>query len=106
MTIKTLAKKVLDELNPDNGELTVTIKEEGDLDLCFGISVKTVFGGKYLMVGICGGGFLKTVYWDDYDGYGSDDKVAVEDVTELLSRIFNGWYGNRFYEIRKCYYEY
>lgn len=103
----TLARTVLSMFNDGNKELTVEVKEDSSLELeiCFGISLKTLFDGKYLVMGVYGGGFLRTLDWSDYLNCDADDETAVNDLTEKLSEFFNDWFGNRHYEILRCYYQ-
>ena len=102
MKTRTLAKTVLSMFNDGNKELTIIIKEEDDLELCFGISIVSLFGGKYLTMGIYGGGFIRTVDWEDNYNFDSDDDIMVDTVEEFLNRCLNDWYGSRFYKIAKC----
>ena len=102
MKTRTLAKTVLSMFNDGNKELTIIIKEEDDLELYFGISVVSLFDGKYLTLGIYGGGFIRTVDWEDNYNFDSDDDIMVDTVEEFLGRCLNDWYGSRSYEIIRC----
>lgn len=102
MKTRTLARKVLSMFNDGSKELTIIIKEENDLELCFGVSIINIFGGKYLSFGIFGGGFLRTIEWEDNYNYDRDDVIMVDTVEEFLGRCLNDWYGSRFYEISRC----
>ena len=101
----TLARTVLSMFNDGNKELTVEVKEDSSLklEICFGISLKTLFDGEYLVMGVYGGGFLRTMDWSDYQNCDADDETAVNDLTEKLGEFFNDWFGNRHYEIFRCY---
>lgn len=100
----TLARTILNMFNSGNKELTVEVKEDSGLELCFGISLKTLFDWEYMLMGIYGGGFLRTLDWCDYNNCDSDDETAVDGLTEKLNEFFNDWFGNRQYEILRCYY--
>lgn len=102
MKTRTLARTVLNMFNDGNKELTVVIKEENDIELNFGVSIVELFDGKYLSMGIFGGGFLRTIEWEDNYNYDSDDDIMVDTVEEFLGRCLNDWYGSRFYEIIRC----
>ena len=101
----TLARTILNMFNSSNTELTIEVKEDSGLELCFGISLKTLFDGEYMLMGIYGGGFLRTLDWCDYDNCDSDDEAAVNDLTEKLDEFLNDWFGNRQYELLRCYYK-
>lgn len=99
----TLARTVLSMFNAGNKELSVETKEDNGLEICFGISLKTLFDGEYLVMGVYGGGFIRTLDWSDYQNCDADDETATNDLTEKLDEFFNGWFGNRHYEICRCY---
>lgn len=101
----TLARTILSMFNDGNKELTVEVKEDSSLELeiCFGISLKTLFDGEYLVMGVYGGGFLRTLDWSDYQNCDTDDETATNDLTEKLDEFFNDWFGDRHYEIQRCY---
>ena len=61
MKIIILARTILNMFNSGNKELTVEVKEDSGLELCFGISLKTLFDGEYMLMGIYGGRFLSAV---------------------------------------------
>ena len=102
MKTRTLARTVLSMFNDGDKELIVTVKDGDNIELSFGVSIANIFGGKYLLMGIFGGGFLRTIEWEDNYNYDSDDDIMVDTVEEFLDRCLNDWYGSRFYEIIRC----